>query len=285
MYQLHTGDIIEKIDGVSVDSLIEKFLPLTPASNYTRQLYNLAQSNGFLLKGNTPQLNLQINSNGAIFNVTVPRSLNDNSRAYRPGNQFGFKAVAGNLPYVYAATIQSTDLDSIKAKFKNPKGMIIDLRSYPYEFFAYSFSEWLKPVVSPFVVTYGINLNLPGMVQMKDTISNGSDTGPHFSGKLVIIVNTETISRAEFTAMAFSTVPGAVVIGDTTAGADGDISSIILPGNIDTWFSGLGILYPDGTETERRGIKIDKYVRPTIEGIKNRRDELLDYAISIINSN
>jgi hypothetical protein len=52
--------------------------------------------------------------------------------------------------------------------------------------------------------------------------------------------------------MAFRTAPAAVVMGSTTAGADGNVTNFFyLPGGIFTRFSGIGILYPDGKETQR----------------------------------
>ncbi len=85
--------------------------------------------------------------------------------------------------------------------------------------------------------------------------------------------------------MAFRTAPKAVVIGSTTAGADGNVSLIRLPGGISTYISGIGVYYPDGKETQRIGIVPDIEVKPTILGISNGRDELLEKAIEIINEN
>jgi hypothetical protein len=48
--------------------------------------------------------------------------------------------------------------------------------------------------------------------------------------------------------------------------------------------TGIGVFYPDGTKTQRTGIKIDKIVKPTMEGIKAGKDELLGEAVHIINS-
>ena len=69
-----------------------------------------------------------------------------------------------------------------------------------------------------------------------------------------------------------------------TAGADGNVSRISLPGNILTMISGLGVYYPDGTETQRKGVKIDIVIHPSIKGIKEGKDELLEKAIEIINT-
>ena len=46
--------------------------------------------------------------------------------------------------------------------------------------------------------------------------------------------------------------------------------------------SGIGVNYPNGTETQRVGIIPDLEVKPTIKGIREGKDELLDAAIRII---
>ena len=58
----------------------------------------------------------------------------------------------------------------------------------------------------------------------------------------------------------------------------------IIPGGIFTWVSGIGVFYPDGTKTQRTGVKIDKTVKPTVEGIRAGKDELLEEAMQIINA-
>jgi C-terminal processing protease CtpA/Prc len=110
-----------------------------------------------------------------------------------------------------------------------------------------------------------------------------SKIGETYQGKLVVIVNEVTQSQAEYTAMAFRAGPNTTIVGSTTAGADGNISRIQLPGGLLTMISGIGIYYPDGTETQRVGIVPDIKVEPTIEGIKNGKDEVLEKAIEVIN--
>ena len=46
--------------------------------------------------------------------------------------------------------------------------------------------------------------------------------------------------------------------------------------------SSIGIYYPDGGETQRIGIVPDIEVKPTIDGIRNGKDELLEKAIELI---
>lgn len=47
-------------------------------------------------------------------------------------------------------------------------------------------------------------------------------------------------------------------------------------------FSGIGIYYPNGDDTQRVGVKLDVDVSPTIDGIKAGKDEVLEKAIALI---
>jgi C-terminal processing protease CtpA/Prc len=81
--------------------------------------------------------------------------------------------------------------------------------------------------------------------------------------------------------MAFRAA-GAIVIGSTTAGAEGDVSEIPVPGGLRTAISGIGVFYPDKKPTQRFGIIPDIEVLPTIAGIRAGRDEVLEVAIQQI---
>ena len=76
--------------------------------------------------------------------------------------------------------------------------------------------------------------------------------------------------------MAFRASPRTVVVGSTTAGADGNVSQISLPGGLRTMISGIGVFYPDKRPTQRIGIVPDVEARPTIAGIRAGRDEVLE---------
>ena len=69
------------------------------------------------------------------------------------------------------------------------------------------------------------------------------------------------------------------------AGANGNISEFILPRGILGAFSGLGWYYPDGWVVNRQGVKIDHEVRPTLEGVREGRDEVLETALNLIEAN
>jgi C-terminal processing protease CtpA/Prc len=72
---------------------------------------------------------------------------------------------------------------------------------------------------------------------------------------------------------------GAVIVGSTTSGADGNVSPFGLPGGLRTMISGLGVYYPDKQPTQRIGIVPGVDVKPTIAGIRVGRDEVLEQAL------
>jgi C-terminal processing protease CtpA/Prc len=100
-----------------------------------------------------------------------------------------------------------------------------------------------------------------------------------YPGKIVILIDEVSQSQAEYTTMAFRAGRGARVVGSTTAGADGNVSAIPLPGGMRSMISGIGVFYPDKRPTQRIGIIPDVEVRPTIPGIRAGRDEVLEAGI------
>ena len=98
----------------------------------------------------------------------------------------------------------------------------------------------------------------------------------------MILIDEISQSQAEYTTMALRAAPGAIVIGSTTAGADGNVSPIPLPGGLSTMISGIGIFYPDKRPTQRIGIVPDIEVHPTVAGLREGRDELLEAAVRTI---
>ena len=67
-----------------------------------------------------------------------------------------------------------------------------------------------------------------------------------------MLVDEMSLSQAEYTAMAFRVAPQAIVVGSTTAGADGNVSPIRLPGGLITMISGDRRL-PASFSADRRG--------------------------------
>ena len=62
--------------------------------------------------------------------------------------------------------------------------------------------------------------------------------------------------------MALQANPKSITMGSGTDGSDGDMSVIFLPGGVSAYFTGIGVYYPNGELTQRKGVRIDHYIKP-----------------------
>lgn len=74
-----------------------------------------------------------------------------------------------------------------------------------------------------------------------------------------------------------------IVIGEPTAGTNGNIVRYDSIAGTTIHFTGMRVLNPDRTLLHGRGVPVDILVQPSIEGIIAGRDEILDRAIQIAN--
>lgn len=280
--KLALGDIIEKIDDVPVDTLIKKYLPYSPASNYDVVLRNLPGMH--LLRSNKTRIKLTINRHGQRFDYAVPMvDLNKGRRNTKQEQYKPYTVLDNNIGLVYPGKYSNEMLPDIRKAFWGVKGMIIDMRCYPSDFMPYTFGNYIKEEKSPFAKFSMGTVEYPGAFRyFPDDEENGGLKDSLFKGPVVVIVNSSTQSQAEYTTMAFQSSANVKVLGSTTAGADGDVSYIDLPGGIHTLITGLGVFYPDNKPTQRVGVCIDYPLYPSIKGLREGRDELMEKAIEMI---
>ncbi|MCK4312847.1 MAG: peptidase S41 [Candidatus Cloacimonetes bacterium] len=277
--RIKIGDVITEISGVKTDELVEEKIKYCPASNYPTQLRDVAKR---LLRTNEDFLQVTIENEDTNFQERIS-TVKVGEINFWEKELPSHKELAGDIGYIYPGTLKKEEVYKIMESFIHKKGLIIDLRCYPYDFIVFSFGKYLMPKPTEFAKFTNGSLENPGQFSFRETYKVGENNNDYFKGKVIILINETTWSLAEYTAMALRVAPKATVLGSTTAGADGNFSTIILPGNIRTGISGLGVYYPDGTETQRVGIIPDIELKPTIEGIRNGQDELLEKAIELIN--
>lgn len=277
--ELEKGDVLVNINGKPVEKIISERLLSSPGSNPPAKLRYISR---YLLNTNDSILNVEFRRGDHIYNKTVktftPEKLNMVQK-----RDTCFKLINNDIAYLYPGTIKNSYLPAIMNKVNDTKGFIIDLRCYPSEFIVFSLSSYLMPEKTSFATFTRGSIENPGLfIRDKMPVSAGGKNQKYYKGKVVILVNETSISQSEYTTMAFRAAPGATVIGSTTAGADGNVSSFPLPGGINTTITGIGVYYPDGGETQRIGIIPDIELKPTLRGFVKNQDELLDKAIEVI---
>lgn len=278
---LKKGDIIRKINGTAVTEIIRGSLPITPASNYPTQLRKIAAR---LLRTNDSLITVDYKRGHETGRLTLKSYDLKTMRVPRKNQRKDtcFRMIRPDISYLYPGSFKNRYLPKITPEILKTKGLIVDLRCYPSDDLVDTFSNILLPSPREFVKYSIANLTEPGLFAFAAPIQIGADNPDYFKGQVVILINELTQSAAEYTAMAFRTAPKVKVIGSTTAGADGNTSPIYFPGNMVTYISAVGVFYPDGRETQRVGIIPDIPISPTIKGITEDRDELIEKAIEMI---
>ena len=272
------GDVVLKLNGRDIFEVIEEKLRYVSVSHEAGIAKVLQYC---LFRTGESELTLEVERDGKEKEEVI-QCYNDTS--FIKEELESHKLLEDHIGYINPGALKKNEIHSIMKKFRDTKGIIVDLRYYPTDSIMYSLGEYLMPEPTPFVTYSAASHEKPGDFLMGGVLEVGKQNPDYYKGKVMLIINEFTQSNPEFTAMALRVAPNATVIGSPSTGADGNIVEIKLPGGIKTYISGIGFYYPDGTKTQRIGIIPDVYIRPTKEGIKEGRDELLEKAIELINN-
>lgn len=272
---LEAGDVIRAVDGVDVTTLVEKWSPLYSASNDASRLRDIMRS---LTRGDPGTCSLRIERGGREQDVVATRVSQPDVEHYHDHAGDAFQLLADDVAYLKLSAVSRGDAVSYVERAEGTRGLVIDIRNYPAEFMVFALGRHLVQEPTPFATfTKGDPAN-PGAFVWTDPVVLEPEA-PTYSGRIAILVDETSQSQAEYTTMAFRVAPGAIVVGSTTSGADGNASWFTLPGRERSMISGIGVFYPDGTPTQRVGIVPDVEVRPTLEGFRAGRDEVLEAAL------
>jgi carboxyl-terminal processing protease len=274
------GDVFLKVDGISVSEVINEKAKYIPASNESSRLRNMTYA---IFNGNTDSIKVTFERDGIVSEKIIRRYRGKElmQESKQEDKSEPWKMLDGNIGYVNMGTLKQTDVDQVMAKLKNTRAIIFDVRNYP-KGTMYGIARHLNKKRKTFVKFTHQDLSYPGMYSRNLSLKCGSDTDDYYRGKVILLFNESTQSHAEFTCMALQTAPDVTCIGSQTAGADGNVITLTFPGGYTTWMTGLGVYYPDGRETQRIGIVPDIVVKPTIAGIRNKKDEVLERAVEFI---
>jgi C-terminal processing protease CtpA/Prc len=277
---LRVGDVILSLDEMPVDSLVEAWRPYYAASNQPTRLRDMART---LTRGGPGPVRVRGMREDGSFELTAERvpipdlDLAGDRTHDLPGPTF--QMLSSEVAYLKLSSVESANVGDYIREASNAEVLVVDIRNYPSEFVVFSLGNLLVSEPTPFARFTQGNMSNPGAFLWGPEVSL-TPMAPRFEGKVVILVDEVSQSQAEYTTMAFRSSPRALVVGSTTAGADGNVSPIPLPGGLSTLISGIGVFYPDRSPTQRVGIIPDLEVRPTIQGIREGRDEVLEAGVS-----
>jgi C-terminal processing protease CtpA/Prc len=281
-YNIKIGDVITKINGKTIKNHIDENRDLIHASNEVSFLNKVVAP---ILTSDLENVKVEFLKDGnQEIKEMIWFNYHDSHRnEFKKGamkKKDKFKLLDNNIGYVNMGAIKPKNIPDMVEALKSTKAIVFDMRNYPKESYA-EIANFLSPKENKFAIYTYPCLNYPGRYIWVEGTNCGTENKDNYKGKVILLLNEDTYSQSEWTAMCFQTAGNTTIIGSQTAGTDGNVFEFEFQ-QFHTGFSGIGVYYPDKRETQRIGIIPDIEVKPTIKGIQEGKDEVLDRALLFI---
>lgn len=284
---LRIGDEIVSVNNQTAIDHIQYWMSNINASNNSGLLNYVSY---YVLSGYDSLVNLKIRRHDSLFDATIKRYTEGSLISFQSNISEVKDSIINNIPYLNLASVSKKEIELfIKTHFES-RAMIVDLRNYPKDDPKVVFAKYLLSERKKFAEIKLMDVYNPGGFRRMKKDSSifdyswiGAQNKKVYQGKVVLLVDANTISHAEFTAMAMQVMPQVTVIGSQTGGANGNVTTLLLPGNIKTSISGIGVSYPDGSQSQRKGIKLNiEVTEPSTNNLKSG-DVIFKTALNLLN--
>lgn len=277
-FPLERGDVLLRVDGQTVDEILEE-----KYGNFPQEFVAIEWLSGGIFC-REEQVELGILRDSEEITLTC-NALKTAESTVSMGSEIPYELLDDTIGYININRVRDEDvLDAIEA-FRDTQGLVIDLREYPVfwpnmdRLFAFVLGKSVEPL------TFARpSMAVPGAYTKDYVYTYGTVPGfnEHYDRPVVVLTNDGTGSTGECYAAAFQAGENTVLMGGNTDGCNGATREMPLPGGLWVRFAILGAYHPDGTQTQRTGIAPDIRVEPTIQGIAESRDEVLEAAVEYI---
>lgn len=214
----------------------------------------------------------------------LPRTLNlykdDLPQPFaRPMSRFYEDGVA----YLDLDQISIDSIRSLLPRLEKAPAIICDMRGYPrgnHDLISHLLSH--KDTSTAWMQVP--QLQFPDQERMEGYQRHGWEmepAQPHLDAKVVFLIDARAISYAESFMGLIDHYELATIVGQTTAGTNGNVNPFELPGGIRISWTGMKVFRHDGKQFHGVGIVPDVEAQRTLEGVKAGRDEFLEVALKV----
>lgn len=282
---LKPGDVILKVDGKPVAEMVSEKERLISGATPQWIRYRLMQA--ILLGAEGSELTLEAERpSGEKYTAKVTRSVGFEKFAQEDYlSESGLPKIHEVKPgifYINIDRIKDEDFQKALPQLEQAKGIVFDLRGYPK--------------VSPMIIAHLIDkpvtsarwnvpvITRPGREHMTYQFSNWpvAPKAPRLKAKVAFITDGRAISYAETFLGIIENYKIGEIVGGPTAGTNGNINPLLLPGGYRVVWTGMKVLKHDGSQHHGIGIKPTVPVSRTLRGVAEGRDELVERAVEIV---
>ncbi len=274
------GDIITNINGQRSDEYFKEIYSRISAG--TDGWLNFRAKTLSLIGDQDSKLIVSIDNKSIelIRNKLLKSDIED------PNNKEDYKKLDDSTYYINLNMIMMDTITKLIPQLEKSKAIICDLRAYPNkndEFIRHLLKsdDTTKAWMQVPLIIFPDHLNTIGF-EKYNWIDRMKPQKPHLGDKkIVFIISGRTISWGESIMGYIDGYKLGVIIGQPSAGTNGNINRFALAGGYTIFFTGMKVVKHNGSQHHGIGIIPDVYVEKTIKGIIEGRDEFLEKAIEI----
>lgn len=277
---LKVGSLVIKINGENPQTYFENVQQYISAA--TKGWMDYRAQTESLPSGKDSKLVLTVkDQNNQIQNIELSRSLTRQVYNSLLPKQDTIKALSSDITYISISNASMKAINDALPVLQKSKAIICDLRGYPRDnvgLITYlmtkddTSSQWMQIPQ----ILYPDQEKISGYHPEKWGLKPGKT---HLNAKIYFLIDGQAISYAESYMSFIEHYKLATIIGQPTAGTNGNVNRIILPGGFSISFTGMKVYKHDGSQHHGIGITPNIYVEQTIKGIRENRDEILERAI------
>jgi C-terminal processing protease CtpA/Prc len=274
---VNIGDVVVAIDSEDIAARRDRFSRILAASTPQALQWRIHQ----VLLGGAEKSEIKLSLKGKDGNVKVVALTRAARQPQLERQTPVYRVLPEGYGYIDLDRLTVAQIDEAFEAIKDTPAVIFDMRGYPNGT-AWSIAPRLtekKVTTARFERMTPSSPDTDGESRLRFIQTSEPSPKWRYKGKVIVLINEEAISQAEHTCLFLEASANATFIGTPTNGANGDVTVMILPGSIGVNFTGHDVRHGDGRQLQRVGIQPHVRVEPTIEGIRQGRDEVLERAI------
>ncbi len=277
---LRLGDVVLAVDGRPTAQLLAEREALI--SSATPQWARFRAIRDLLLGARATPVALEVaHPDGAREQLTLRRDTTEGAvRERRPA------AVAELKPGIWYVDLERATrpaFDSVADRLAAARGLVLDMRGYPGPF-----GIQLLPHLSQTPLA-SAQWQIPHVTRPDHVAMAFRQSGwtlqpqpPYLPAPRVFLIDGRAISQAETLMGIVEAYRLGDIVGEPTAGTNGNINPFVLPGAYSVSWTGMKVLKHDGSRHHGVGIRPTVPVSRTVAGVAAGRDEQLERAIAIL---
>jgi C-terminal processing protease CtpA/Prc len=193
--------------------------------------------------------------------------------------------VEPGILYVDIARVDDRDFRESLPRLEKAEGIIFDFRGYPGRINFDTFFPHLidHPVSSPqWHIPFFTRPDQTDLSFRRQGEWQISPRAPYLKAKRAFVIDGRAISYAESCLGIVEHEKLGALVGAPTAGTNGNVNPVALPGGYSVIWTGMKVLKHDGSRHHGIGIQPTVPVSRTVVGVALGRDELLDKAVEVV---